>query len=192
MEREEIKNIKLENLSQEELVKRLLVLERENEFLRRENVTDFLTGVFNERGFFKEAERQHRIAEREGKPYAVFFIDIDKFKKFNDRYGHRTGNTVLQIVAEASIESIRNTDIFGRIGGDEFAGILIDYTEEGFKKIRERVLENINTKLEEKLKKRTSGLMVTLSIGFREWRGERSFKDVLDAADKEMYSIKNG
>jgi diguanylate cyclase len=176
MEREEIKNIKLENLPQKELIERLLALERENEFLRRENVTDFLTGVLNERGFFKEAEREHRIAEREGKPYAVFFIDIDKFKKFNDEYGHRIGNGVLQIVAEACIESIRNTDIFGRIGGDEFAGVLVDYTKEGFKEIRERVLENINTKLKEKLKERTGGLSVTLSIGFREWRGERNFK----------------
>ena len=86
--------------------------------------TDPLTGMFNRRGF---AEATSRVIEREanaGRPVTVLIFDLDHFKSINDRFGHAIGDRVLQVFAESTRETIRSTDLLGRLGGEEFAAVL--------------------------------------------------------------------
>src|SRR5258706_1249257 len=105
---------------------------------------DPLTGMFNRRGF---AEATSRVIEREataGRPVTVLIFDIDHFKSINDRFGHPAGDEILKLFAAIVINSLRMTDLSGRIGGEEFAALLPCSLEEGVlaaERVRE-VFEN--------------------------------------------------
>jgi diguanylate cyclase (GGDEF)-like protein len=86
--------------------------------------TDTLVPVFNRRAFVRELGRVISFAERYEVPASVIFFDLDGFKQINDRHGHAAGDAVLKGVGEALLGSIRESDLVGRIGGDEFAVIL--------------------------------------------------------------------
>jgi diguanylate cyclase (GGDEF)-like protein len=91
---------------------------------RRISLTDSLTHVPNRRGFFETAERilmRTRFARR---PVALLLFDLDRFKSINDRYGHQTGDEVLTAFCRLATSVLRPTDLFGRIGGEEFASLL--------------------------------------------------------------------
>jgi diguanylate cyclase (GGDEF)-like protein len=85
---------------------------------------DVLTPAFNRRAFIRELHRTLSQAERYKTPAAVLYIDLDGFKSLNDKYGHATGDVVLTHVGRLLIEAVRETDIVGRLGGDEFGVIL--------------------------------------------------------------------
>jgi diguanylate cyclase (GGDEF)-like protein len=85
---------------------------------------DSLTGVFNRRAFFDRAERLIRRAEIDAEPVAVLLFDIDRFKQINDRFGHPAGDRMLIEFTVIATQLLRPTDLFGRIGGEEFAAIL--------------------------------------------------------------------
>jgi diguanylate cyclase (GGDEF)-like protein len=85
---------------------------------------DSLTGVFNRRAFFDRAERLIRRAEIDSEPVAVLLFDIDRFKQINDRFGHPAGDRLLIEFTVIATQLLRPTDLFGRIGGEEFAAIL--------------------------------------------------------------------
>src|SRR6202790_4695841 len=92
---------------------------------------DPLTGMFNRRGF---AEATSRVIEREahaGRPVTVMIFDIDHFKSINDRFGHPAGDEILKLFATVVINTLRITDLSGRIGGEEFAALLPCSLEEG-------------------------------------------------------------
>ena len=92
---------------------------------------DPLTGMFNRRGF---AEATSRVIEREanaGRPVTVLIFDIDHFKSINDRFGHPAGDEILKLFATVVINTLRITDLSGRIGGEEFAALLPCSLEEG-------------------------------------------------------------
>ena len=92
--------------------------------MQRLTVTDELTQVLNRRGFFLLAQREIGRARRHGETLAAIMLDIDHFKHINDTYGHATGDHVLQIVARRCRGTLRDVDIFGRYGGEEFALLL--------------------------------------------------------------------
>lgn len=92
--------------------------------LERLSETDLLTEVLNRRGFSRLAEREFRRGRRTGEKFAIVMMDIDHFKKINDRYGHAAGDLVLVKVAAACAGEIRAGDLVGRIGGEEFALLL--------------------------------------------------------------------
>ena len=92
--------------------------------LRRENITDFKTGLLNERGLTKELERQILHAKRTGENLTVVFIDADKFKNLNSKYEYHGGDTVLKLIAKAMNDELRNDDSKGRWGGDEFLALM--------------------------------------------------------------------
>ena len=102
----------------------------ENESLRiqlQEQATrDPLTGVFNRRYFAEALDKETARAIREGSPFSVFILDVDYFKKFNDNYGHKCGDLVLQTLAKFLVENTRRSDIVCRFGGEEFVVLMPD------------------------------------------------------------------
>jgi diguanylate cyclase (GGDEF)-like protein len=91
---------------------------------RRDSLTDPLTGVANRRGFFEMGERLLARAAFARQPTAVIMFDLDRFKRINDRYGHDTGDEVIATFCRLARSLLRSNDLFGRIGGEEFACLL--------------------------------------------------------------------
>ena len=77
---------------------------------------DALCPIFNRRAFERELAREISLAERYGTPLCLIFIDLDRFKQINDRFGHATGDHVIQHVAETLVDNVRQSDIAGRLG----------------------------------------------------------------------------
>ncbi len=94
------------------------------------SLTDELTGLYNRRGFFTLAQQQLKVTERTKKDMLLFFVDLDKMKQINDTLGHQEGDKALVEVATILKEVFRESDIIGRMGGDEFAILAIDTADE--------------------------------------------------------------
>ena len=106
---------------------------------RRASVTDPLTGAANRRGFFERGERLLMRARFAREPTALILFDLDRFKSINDRYGHLAGDEVLTSFCRLAISHLRPNDLFGRIGGEEFAGLLPDTGKDDAIWLAERV-----------------------------------------------------
>jgi two-component system cell cycle response regulator len=91
---------------------------------RRDARVDALTGVLNPRGFRERAEIELERAARTGWPFSIAYIDLDHFKRLNDSRGHSTGDEALRRIGQTLRECVRDLDIVGRVGGDEFAVVL--------------------------------------------------------------------
>lgn len=96
---------------------------RLEEELQRLATTDVLTQVSNRRHFFECARQEFQLACRNGTPLAFLLLDLDDFKRINDSYGHQVGDQVLQRLAHCAAGALRRGDLFGRIGGEEFAAL---------------------------------------------------------------------
>jgi len=96
--------------------------------LRLLSRTDFLTGALSRRGFMSEVNRDFIRATRYQRPSALIFLDLDHFKAVNDQYGHPGGDEVLRVCADACLKTMRRSDVFGRLGGEEF-GLLLPETD---------------------------------------------------------------
>ena len=94
--------------------------------LRRDARTDALTGLDNRRAMQERGPIELKRAERSGEPVSVILCDLDHFKNINDRYGHEAGDTVLRTVASVLRGALRETDVLGRWGGEEFMAVLVD------------------------------------------------------------------
>lgn len=86
---------------------------------------DALTPLLNRRAFLRELSRVRTFAQRYGSPASLVFFDLDEFKDVNDRFGHAAGDAALKAVAERLVANVRESDIVGRMGGDEFGVILV-------------------------------------------------------------------
>lgn len=91
---------------------------------------DVLTPVLNRRAFLREMKRVAAFAQRYGSPASVVFFDLDGFKNVNDRFGHAAGDAALQAVASRLLANVRESDVVGRMGGDEFAVLLAQADKE--------------------------------------------------------------
>jgi len=100
--------------------RRELAMRRRNERLARQSLLDELTGVANRRGFFAFAEPALTVARRNGEQLALFFADLDGLKAINDSHGHSAGDRALQEAARLLRITFRDSDVVGRVGGDEF------------------------------------------------------------------------
>ncbi|MBC8424643.1 GGDEF domain-containing protein [bacterium] len=115
-------------------------LAQANEVLEQHNQQDGLTGIFNRKAFDKRLATEHYRSVRSGLPLSLLMIDIDLFKKFNDDYGHLTGDECLkQVAAIIDEEARRTTDYAARYGGEEFAVILADTPGPDAAKVGERI-----------------------------------------------------
>jgi len=93
-------------------------------------LADPLTGIANRRAFLQDGEAQLKLQADDPRPTAVMLLDLDNFKSINDRFGHAIGDRVLQVFAQVGTNCMRRLDIFGRLGGEEFAALLYDTPRE--------------------------------------------------------------
>lgn len=117
-------------------IERRKLLEQE---LQHQAITDPLTGLFNRRHFESQFNRELKRARRQSSGLCLCMIDLDHFKRVNDEHGHQTGDLVLQLVADFLRGSLRQTDVVGRIGGEEFIVLMPDTTLDDAVTIVERV-----------------------------------------------------
>ncbi|HLN40037.1 MAG TPA: GGDEF domain-containing protein [Xanthobacteraceae bacterium] len=103
------------------------------------SLIDPLTGIANRRAFLQDAEVQLKRQATEPRPMAVLLLDLDNFKSINDRFGHAMGDRVLQMFAEVGSGCMRRFDIFGRLGGEEFAALLVDTSRERALAVAEQI-----------------------------------------------------
>jgi diguanylate cyclase (GGDEF)-like protein len=149
---------------------------------------DPLTGMFNRRGF---AEATSRVIEREanaGRPVTVMIFDIDHFKSINDRFGHPAGDEILKLFATVVVNSLRITDLSGRVGGEEFAALLPCSLEEGVI-AAERVREAFEAS---GIVDESGPVDTTVSIGVAGGPAGTELEVLLAAADTALYQAKRG
>lgn len=153
--------------------------------------TDSLTGVKNRRAFYESSASIIKYTIREGEKLAVLMMDIDKFKMINDLYGHSVGDDVIRLVAKKAEGTLRNSDVFGRLGGEEFAAVLPNTSEKGALK----AAENIRSEIEniEFLTNKNEKIKVTISIGVTIFNSnDIALDSLLHRADLALYEAKRG
>ncbi|VVN84037.1 GGDEF domain-containing protein [Pseudomonas fluorescens] len=156
--------------------------------LQRLATTDVLTQSSNRRHFFECANREFEKARLEGSPLAFLLLDIDDFKVVNDTYGHPEGDLVLQRIAESGRATLRRGDLFGRIGGEEFAAIFPGCAPAMAMQVAERLQREIQ-RLSFNHDGQTFG--ITVSQGLTSLTAEDQTLDSLFArADAAMYEAK--
>ena len=153
---------------------------------------DALCPIFNRRAFERELTREISLAERYGTPLCLVFIDLDKFKQINDRFGHATGDRVIQHVAQTLVENVRQSDIVGRLGGDEF-GIALTHAEYADAQLKADRLETLIGSLIVRDADDDSLESVNLgaSCGTVVWRRGRNAAGLIAEADETMFRRKN-
>lgn len=165
--------------------------ERE-EMVRFLSNTDTLTGLPNRRALFTRIEHELNRARRRGEAVALAMMDIDHFKQVNDTYGHAAGDRVLKQLGESIPHLLRNVDLFGRIGGEEFVILLPDTGREGAKQVLERCREMVASSpvtLED-----GRMLNITASFGLStldRMTLELGLGDLLELADRALYRAKH-
>lgn len=151
--------------------------------------TDSLTGIANRRHFFEMAEHELARTQRYGGPLAVMVLDIDHFKEVNDSHGHAVGDAALTAVARACANVLRTTDMFGRIGGEEFAVLLPQTDASRARILAERLCQaivNLHVDAPE------GRVHLTATIGVTGWLGADDHLDsLLNRADRALYEGKN-
>ena len=164
--------------------------------------TDALTSTLNRRRFYELAEIEFERAKQLKQPLAIIMLDVDDFKKFNDQYGHKVGDFVLIQVAETCKTSLRGSDIFGRLGGEEFALALPNTPLKYAIEVASRLCKSIQQldfnqamahfDKDKNLFGNNYDLKVTVSIGVAVYDETCKNLDILiDRADQAMYLAKN-
>lgn len=149
---------------------------------------DPLTGLHNARAYYRLAEAARIQAQRAARPLAMLFIDLDHFKRVNDQHGHEAGDRVLKAVARTLHDSLRRSDLVGRIGGEEFSALLPDTDAAGALRVAEslrRAIEAAHPDIGQ------CRLPVTASIGVAGHRAtDSAIGDIQRRADQAMYDAK--
>jgi diguanylate cyclase (GGDEF)-like protein len=151
--------------------------------------TDELTGISNRRAAFEEGMNIFKLAKRYQLSVSIIMLDVDRFKQVNDRYGHMIGDRVLVDFAHAVERNIREVDIFGRIGGEEFILILPETSGAEATRFAERLRTIVSALIVQD--GQGSGFGVTCSFGVATCDdGRSSFEQVLARADSALYRAK--
>ena len=185
----EVDGAREETLVQLERVAELISLAVSNadarEHLARMAQTDPLTGLLNHGAFHQRLEEEVQRAARYGRPLSLALLDLDHFKQVNDRHGHRAGDEALRTVADLLRAQARETDVLGRVGGEELAWLMPESDLAGA------------TSGAERLRATTAGTpivdvgQVTASIGIAEFEPGGSSGDLFGSADAAMYRAKD-
>ena len=147
-------------------------------------ITDVLTSLYNRRHTMERLEDEIEKSKRYENPLSVMMIDVDHFKRINDEFGHLSGDVVLKKISESITKTLRDFDIVGRFGGEEFLVILPNTAIDDAFLAAERIRKNI-----ESLKLSKKDIMVSVSIGVCQWSGDE-LKNLLSEADRLLYSAK--
>ncbi len=138
---------------------------------------DPLCPVFNRRAFMRELEREIARTERHGRALSLLFVDLDKFKAVNDKHGHNVGDQTLVAMARTLLKAVRKTDIVSRIGGDEFAVLLIETDLNSARKCSNALTSRITA----------AKIGVTASIGVAGWAPGMTADQLMANADQAMF-----
>ncbi len=182
------------SLSQAELQYKNKMLNSSNERLQDMNdqleklsVTDGLTGLFNHRHFWNLLNTELTRVNLHQGHLALVLLDLDDFKKVNDKFGHSVGDLLLQTVGNVLSDTVRDTDIVARYGGEEFGVLLPDTDESGVQQVAEKIRASIEA-IRFSIPDTDIVLKVTVSIGVSVFRGNR--REFFNAADRALYKSK--
>jgi two-component system cell cycle response regulator len=152
---------------------------------------DVLTGCFNRRHFMERAEQEVKRAMRYTRPLSFLMMDIDHFKDFNDKYGHQIGDRLLCHLVELCLRILRNIDILGRYGGEEFVVLMPETAIDGAKQASERLRNEIENM---KINTPEGNLSITVSMGLacleRGFDESNTLDSLIKSADKALYAAK--
>ncbi|MDH5465497.1 MAG: GGDEF domain-containing protein, partial [Thiovulaceae bacterium] len=166
---------------QEELIEKKNMMEKLATF-------DALTGIMNRRLFLEMAEKYLSEAERLKKHFYFLMIDIDHFKKINDNYGHHVGDEVLRRFSLCVGSEMRKSDLFGRIGGEEFGVVILSDEEEDAVRTAERIREIVernSCSIDKNIMK------ITTSVGLVQERDNETLVEIMKRADAVLYRAKD-
>jgi len=155
------------------------------------STTDQLTGIPNRRSFNIQVNKEWGRNMREKKPLSLLLLDIDRFKVFNDTYGHQQGDEVLRIIAETLLRSLRRSaDFAARWGGEEFIVLLPGTAMEGAFINAERIRENIEQTSISVANGQTEGLTVSIGVATMTPSQDCSQSELISQADRALYAAK--
>jgi diguanylate cyclase (GGDEF)-like protein len=165
-------------------------IEAQNEELKGLANIDPLTGCLNRRAFFEQADEILRKAKEDGSPVCCLMTDIDKFKSFNDQYGHAVGDQVLVQVARVLKAALRPTDVLCRYGGEEFCILLPGVDALRAAVVSERIRFRVEAQAGPGIRS-LPGLRVTSSFGLSSMEfGAPNLKSLMEEADQALYAAK--
>jgi diguanylate cyclase (GGDEF)-like protein len=187
--------LKREELLNEKNLEKTVALKEANRKIKSLNrrlkylaTHDKLTKIHNRRSFLSYLEKDMQRAKRTGNHLSMLMFDIDYFKKVNDTYGHLAGDAVLHELAELIKNSIREVDILGRYGGEEFLIILPDTDKEEAVVLGERILDLVR---EMKVETEKKTISITISIGITCFKKGDTIETFIERVDKALYKAKN-
>lgn len=160
-------------------------MERE---LKRMATFDELTGAYNRAYFMESAQKDFARFRRYGFPLSFISFDLDHFKKINDTYGHAAGDKVLSQVGRLARRDLRDSDILGRLGGEEFAVILVESTLKEAETVAHRIRESF---LEDAVEHQDQQIKYTASFGVAELEEGEDIEGLMARADDALYQAKN-
>jgi diguanylate cyclase (GGDEF)-like protein/PAS domain S-box-containing protein len=156
--------------------------------LQRLTFKDELTGLYNRRGFLKMAEQSFEQAEREGRPAALAFVDLNGMKRINDELGHDMGDAALCDAASVLLAAHGDADVIARLGGDEFVVFALDVAARDLDRLRRKLRELSD----EQVARHARPYRLSMSVGAAFMPGTAaSIAQLLDEADAAMYAQKN-
>ena len=162
---------------------------RLHDVVQRQAITDDLTGLVNRRRFIEALDAEVERARRFGAPLTIVLADLDDFKQVNDEFGHHGGDVVLRAFADLIRSHVRDVDVSGRIGGEEFAILLPETDRAGAARVAERMRRSLNSvpiSVSDQ-----SAIHAASSFGVAELAPEQSGDDLLREADAALYRAKD-
>lgn len=151
------------------------------------SATDELTGIYNRRHLDRRLEEEVARANRHGAALTYLMVDVDHFKRVNDRFGHQEGDRVLQMVAHVMRQSSRISDIVGRYGGEEFAVIAPASPLAAGAVLGERIRANVAA---QEIRLNDEPVQVTVSVGIAEYHPSESADSLVATADRALFAAK--
>jgi diguanylate cyclase (GGDEF)-like protein len=160
-------------------------MERAHSISTHASQTDELTGLMNRRAFFEQAQALYAQCRREQQPLCVLMLDMDHFKTINDTYGHQAGDQVLRQIGSVISTSFRQVDVYGRLGGEEFAILLPNTSLETARGIAEQLVRAIGDLRADPVQ----GLSASLGLASTHTQALDLY-GLMDSADKALYRAK--
>ena len=157
----------------------------------REALIDTVTGLHNRKSLDMSIEIFYEEFKKDGDPFSIIMLDIDHFKKFNDKYGHKVGDEVLNLVGSVMHNTLKGQDFPARYGGEEFIALLPKTLLDNACILAEQLRKNISMKKFKLTKTGERIDTITVSLGVSEIRSEDTVNSLIERADKALYLAKN-
>lgn len=175
------------------IVRKILMKEQKDrssyeERLYLEATTDCLTKINNRRYFMDMGSKEFYLYQKQKRVFSLLMLDIDHFKTINDKYGHQIGDRVLVHITQLCCRYLRPSDIFGRLGGEEFGLILPDTNAEQAQEIASRIRLAI---MDSAVDLKGQPIKVTISIGLATLQKHSAFETLMEEADRALYKAKH-